>query len=518
MFNFDDDKVVVKYKNTDYSWEQIKKIISPKICWLKNQKNQKLLLIAENNFEFILNFLSGIYAGKEIFLLTDINRLSDFDESFIKEVENKDCKVQDLDLVDEKKVFVNFYTSGSTGVPKVIKKSLYNLIVEAEDLNEQFSIPEGCQFLTTAKMTHMFGMTFALMYPLVNGYVINADIIKFPEEINCDDFVFISTPSFLDRMAKYDYNPYPPRYVFTAGDKLNDFTFKYFEKTSKVIEIYGSTESGMIAYRDSSVESFLNPFKKVEVLTDNSSQIIVKSDYFLEDELQLNDIIEKSGDKFKILGRSDRLFKVQEKRISAVELENILKKNEFIENSYCLKVGEKIGAAVVLSKLGVEKLLKSGSIDLIKELKVFMQKYSEIVPQRWRFLSELPKNSAGKTDRKRIEKIFALNLSIPFVIDKKVSKDEAELRIVFLKNSNFFKGHFPDVPVLPGVVQVFFAHFFAEDAFDMNISKNKIKKIKFSRVIKPDREVILKLKNNNLSLDFVYTDNESPFSSGTFIK
>ena len=180
MFNFDDDKVVVKYKNTDYSWEQIKKIISPKICWLKNQKNQKLLLIAENNFEFILNFLSGIYAGKEIFLLTDINRLSDFDESFIKEVENEDCKVQELDLVDEKKVFVNFYTSGSTGVPNVIKKSLYNLIVEAEDLNEQFSIPEGCQFLTTAKMTHMFGMTFALMYPLVNGYVINADIIKFP--------------------------------------------------------------------------------------------------------------------------------------------------------------------------------------------------------------------------------------------------------------------------------------------------------------------------------------------------
>ena len=58
----------------------------------------------------------------------------------------------------------------------------------------------------------------------------------------------------------------------------------------------------------------------------------------------------------------------------------------------------------------------------------------------------------------------------------------------------------------------------AEDAFDMNISKNKIKKIKFSRVIKPDREVILKLKNNDLSLDFVYKDNESPFSSGTFIK
>lgn len=518
MFNFVDEKVIIKHKNSDYSWGQIKKIILPQISWLKNQENQKLLLTAENNFDFILNFLSGIYAKKEIFLLTDITKINDFDNSFIKEIDTEDYTTQKLILPEPKEVFINFYTSGSTGVPKVVKKTLYNLIIEAKDLEKHFFIPKEYPFLTTAKMSHMFGIAFALIYPLVNGHIINADIIKFPEEINLDNFVFISTPSFLDRMAKYDYNPHPPKYIFTAGDKLSDATFKYFEKNSKVIDIYGSTESSTVGYRDSSSYDYLKTLDSVKISTDDNNQIIVKSEYFLEDELKLNDIIEKSGNTFKILGRSDRLFKVQEKRISAVELENILKKNELIENSYCIKVGEKIGAAVVLSEIGIEKLLKEGNINIIKELKSFMQEFSEIIPQRWRFLYELPKNSAGKTDRKRIERIFNLNLSIPFVIDKKVSKEETVLKMVFLKNSNFFKGHFPDVPILPGVVQLFFAHFFAEDAFSINLSENQIKKIKFSRVIKPDREVILKLKNNDLSLDFVYTDNESPFSSGTFIK
>lgn len=518
MFNFDDKKIIIKHKNTDYSVREIKDMISPRVVWLRKQDRQKILLTAEDNFDFILNFLSGIYAEKEIFLLTDINKIDTFDDSYIKEIKNFDYEIAQLDLPDENKIFINFYTSGSTGSPKVIKKTLHNLVTEAKDLIKQFSIPEKFQFLTTAKMTHMFGMTFALLYPLINGYVINADIIKFPEEIDAENYVFISTPSFLDRMAKYDYNPHPPRYIFTAGDRLNNKTFEYFEKKSQVVEIYGSTESGTIAYRTSSSNDYLTPFDKVKILTDENSQIIVKSDYFLEKELKLNDIIEKTGESFKILGRSDRLFKVQEKRISAVELENILNKCELVENSYCIKTGEKIGAAVVLSVSGAEKLMKFGNISLIKELKAFMQKYSEIIPQRWRFLPELPKNSAGKTDRKKIERIFSLNLSMPFVIDKKSSKDEAELKIIFLKNSNFFKGHFPDVPILPGVVQLFFAHFFAEDAFNINLSTNKIKKIKFSRVIKPDKEVILKLKNNDLSLDFIYTDNENPFSSGTFIK
>ena len=518
MFNFGDEKALIKHNGYDYSAQEVKKLILPRIAWLNMQKCNNLILTGEDNFEFVLNFFAGIFAEKEIFLVADKTKIETFGDDFIKNIELADCKNLELRTPDAKNVFINLFTSGSTGEPKLIRKTLQNLLNEAEDLIKQFPIPKDCVFLTTAKMSHMFGIVFALIFPLANGNLIDTNMIKFPEQIKSDNFVFITTPSFLDKMAKYDNNPRKPKYIFTAGDKLNNSAFEYFEKDSNVVEIYGSTESGTVAFRTSSKDSFLTPLKNVKVRADINNQIVVESHYFLENHLTLNDIIEKSGNKFRILGRSDRILKVQEKRISAVELENILNKHEFIENSYCLKTGEKVGAAIVLTGKGREKLLETGSAELIKLIKAYVKKSSEIVPQKWRFLYEIPKNSAGKTDKTKIENIFGLNLSMPFVIDKKITGNGAEIKLIFLKNSNFFKGHFPDVAILPGVVQLFFAHFLAEDVFDEKISMKKIKKIKFSRVIKPEREVILKLKNSELSVDFIFKDSENQFSSGTFIK
>ena len=518
MFKFWNERALIRHNNHNYSGNDIKKMILPRAAWLQNQKCKKLILTADDNFEFLINFLAGIFAGKELFLFADKTKISDFEGDFIQNVELYDCKNYDLTMPDEEKVFVNFYTSGSTGKPKQIRKTLKNLINEADGLKKEFTIPSDYTFVTTAKMSHMFGFAFALMFPLANGNLIDTDIIKFPEQIKCENFVFISTPSFLDRMAKYDNNRNKPKYIFTAGDKLNNSTFCYFEKDSDVIEIYGSTESGIVAYRTSSDEQYLTPFKDVAVSTDKNNQIVVKSDYFQENELILNDVIEKSGNKFKILNRSDRILKIQEKRISAAELEEILNKSEFVESSYCLKTGEKAGAAIVLTEKGIKELMNCGSVELIKKIKNYVKNSSEIVPQKWRFLYEMPKNSAGKTDKIKIERIFSLNLSLPFVTSKKVTENSAEIKLIFFKNANFFKGHFPDVAILPGVVQLFFAHFFAEDSFNLNLSAKKIKKIKFSRVIRPDKEVILKLHNNDSSLDFVFTDGENAFSSGTFTK
>ena len=319
-------------------------------------------------------------------------------------------------------------------------------------------------------------------------------------------------------MAKYDDNPYPPELIYAGGDKMPERVFEYFSKTSRIVDSYGSTETGTIGYRTSFDEGFLTVFGDVELISDDNKGTIIKSPYFLEDELILNDNIEKTDRKFKIIGRNDRILKIQEKRISAEEIENYLKKQNYVEDAYCLKIGEKAGAAIVLTTEGKEKLLDIGSIEMIQNLKLHLKQFCEIIPQRWRFLPEIPKTSAGKIDKTKIIKIFNLNLSYPLIFEKKNTNESAKITLAFLRNSNFFNGHFPDIPILPGVVQLLYAHNLAEDVFGIKISLNKIKKIKFSRVIKPDNKVILNLKNNELSVDFTFTDNEKPFSSGTFIK
>lgn len=532
MFNFGDEKVVLKHKGKEYTAGELKELALARAGLLAQNICPNLLLCSDDNFEFIIDFWAGIFAKKEIFLLTDKKKKDLLQGDFIMEAAGNghalelpsidvpalDWPASELLAIEPEKVFINFYTSGTTSEPKKVRKSLQNLIDEALDLYAKFPVDEDAVFVTTTKLTHMFGMTFAFMYPFVNGFVINTDVIKFPEQIKDEKFAFISTPSFLDKMAKYNINPMPPAYIFTAGDKLKNSTFEFFENQSKVVEIYGSTESGVIASRTSSKETYLTPLPNVRVSAGSDNQICVKSNYFMEDFLILNDVIEKKDEKFRILSRSDRVLKIQEKRISALELEEILNKSQYVDNSYCFKYGEKIAAVIVLSETGKKLLLETSTAEMIKALKKHVKQYSELYPQKWRFLHEIPKTETGKINKAVIDKIFGINLSMPLVFDKKINSNKVEITLAFLKNSNFFNGHFPEIPILPGVVQLFFAHFFAENEFCTDISVHKIKKIKFSKIIKPDTKIILNLSDNDLSVDYSYTDGENIFSSGTFIK
>ena len=87
----------------------------------------------------------------------------------------------------------------------------------------------------------------------------------------------------------------------------------------------------------------------------------------------------------------------------------------------------------------------------------------------------------------------------------------------FFENSNFFNGHFPDFPILPGVVQLFFAKEFAKDVYNLDFVPQKVKKIKFSSIIKSECKVKLVLSKKDGSVDFKYISGEKIFSSGTFV-
>ena len=56
--------------------------------------------------------------------------------------------------------------------------------------------------------------------------------------------------------------------------------------------------------------------KGAEVSTDDASQIVIKSPYFMEKQITLCDIIENHGEKFYLKKRSDRIIKIQEKELT----------------------------------------------------------------------------------------------------------------------------------------------------------------------------------------------------------
>ena len=190
--------------------------------------------------------------------------------------------------------------------------------------------------------------------------------------------------------------------------------------------------------------------------------------------------------------------------------------NELIEKSYFLKLNDKLCAAVVLNEKGRQILEKNGKLELVKTIKSNMAGAAARC-KKWRFLFELPVNERGKINGKRVKEIFNTNLTYPDVIDFSINSTDARFDLIFPQKSNFFKGHFPEFPILPGVVQLFFVKEFIKDAFNLDFVPQKVKKVKFSSVIKPDEKVSLCLKKSETSIDYKFTKGDKIFSSGTFV-
>ena len=178
-----------------------------------------------------------------------------------------------------------------------------------------------------------------------------------------------------------------------------------------------------------------------------------------------------------------------------------------------------------MSEQGRKLLEENGKLELVKKIKnswivshtLAMTKYEKILPKKWRFLYDLPVSERGKINVERIREIFNTNATYPNVIDFEVSAQSAYIDLIFPKNSNFFEGHFTGMPILPGVVQLFFVKEFIKDVFNLDFVPQKVKKIKFSSIIRPDEKVRLNLIKNDKSVDYKFTKDDVVFSSGTFV-
>ena len=85
----------------------------------------------------------------------------------------------------------------------------------------------------------------------------------------------------------------------------------------------------------------------------------------------------------------------------------------------------------------------------------------------------------------------ALRMSIPFTQERPISPMVTE--VSFPSATPFFKGHFPDRPITPGVMLIDKAVASAKKIFGCGICLTCIKKVKFMNPVLPDDPVTLDL-------------------------
>ncbi|ASG68889.1 aconitate hydratase [Francisella halioticida] len=311
-----------------------------------------------------------------------------------------------------------FFTSGSTREYKKYIKNTINLEKESFVLNKkinEFGLRKA-QVYSTVSHQHLYGFSFFIIYPLLNKKIIHTTKLFIPENINrklaLDNVILITTPLIISHLRTRVDNIKNSLLISAASELKRDNASEFNEHYNiPILEIYGSTETGVIAYRQQLINSNWNAFKGVDILI-RDNLLIVKSPFFKDPEQAMQDVVEiHPNNSFTLKGRIDRTVKIAGKRVSLSHMEEILIENPLIRDAACIKresYREYIAVLVCLSENRKSILSHIQKQELVSKFKNYLKKYFSIetIPKQWRFINNIPTNTQGKHSLSVILKEF----------------------------------------------------------------------------------------------------------------
>ncbi|QYK01709.1 ApeI family dehydratase [Shewanella psychrotolerans] len=106
--------------------------------------------------------------------------------------------------------------------------------------------------------------------------------------------------------------------------------------------------------------------------------------------------------------------------------------------------------------------------------------------------------------------------SLPPIIAKTVMDDGVKWQLAITAELPYFKGHFPQQAVLPGVTQLDWATQLGAQEFGYAAEVVNLEVLKFQQLILPGTQVFLKISHNasKHKLTFAYYDGDQRFGSG----
>ncbi|HWT36570.1 MAG TPA: AMP-binding protein, partial [Paraburkholderia sp.] len=155
---------------------------------------------------------------------------------------------------------LTLYTSGSSGTPKPIHKTLAQFDAEVHTLEREWGERVGdATMLASVPHHHIYGLLFRVMWPLAAGRAFDRAVCIEPQHVQaridgCGATVVVSSPAQLSRwpaLPGFAALAPVPRVFFSSGGPLSAEAAAEYAAAfgAAPIEIYGSTETGGIAWR-----------------------------------------------------------------------------------------------------------------------------------------------------------------------------------------------------------------------------------------------------------------------------
>ena len=515
---------------------------------LQSQSIRRYALFTEDAYPFAVLLFALFHAGKEVWIpgnnrpgtvlqlqQLDCQLIGDWDASraFDYCLESTECSSLTLLPLDPAETKLVIFTSGSTGTPKPVAKQLLQLQLEIATLEKQWGKQLAhATALATVSHQHIYGLLFRVLWPLSAGRCFHSDCYINPETLvkGARDAAayWIASPAHLKRLDQGSpWNDIANlSAVFSSGGALQHEAAQQILVCSgqSVIEIYGSTESGGIAWRQQ--DSAWTPFEGMS-LTQSQDGWQLHSPYlFNQAELRLDDQINLQDDgRFMLHGRLDRIVKIEEKRVSLTELEQRLTAMTWVAEAFTLmltKHRDVVGAVIVLTDDGAQSLKTKGRKSLIKQLRVALYQYFDavVLPRKWLFLERMPLTTEGKIEQPILKHLLDMDSrKLPHILGVEKAGDSVELKLNAHEDLIYFPDHFAGYPILPGVVQIAWAEHFGKLFFAIAEPFLMMEAIKFAKVIQPGTalKLMLNWKASSGKLYFNFSSESGTHSSGRMV-
>ncbi len=324
--------------------------------------------------------------------------------------------------IDGEETRIFLFTSGSTGKPKAVPQRMK----EFEEDNA-FVIKKWGQEIVSRKLVtsvsqhHIYGFLFGITLPFALGTPFRRHRVEFPEEfekMTDETYILIATPAFLKRTVEVeDKLDMKNIWIFTSGGAVSPELavqcgklFNFFP-----MEVYGSTETSGIAYRQQNKDGLLwTPFDNAKLWLGEDGCLRIISPYIKNPEgFATADLAEFQEDgRFLLKGRSDSIVKIEEKRISMTEVENRILETGLVGDvkvvAMASDVRQYLAAAVVLNGEGRKKFENTEKYLINRYFHDFLMKYFEnvVIPKKWRFIDKIPVDVQGKKHKLEIMALF----------------------------------------------------------------------------------------------------------------
>ena len=494
---------------------------------------KELQIYLEGAFKFYAAFFGSLLAGAAPYVLAkpiyEPNLTAVNDENFSNFLSSEPAKGLKFD--PQAKFYLQ--TSGSSGKSKMIEKSLAQMIKEGEYLARELNFSAQNTFFSSVSHRHMFGLTFKVFLPLALGASVIADELNYPEAIsglNLANHVFIASPVLLRTLAQ---SPAASALkglsgIVSAGSPLKKELRSELGRIcdARIIEIYGSTETGIVA---KDCGDGLRLFGAVNAGLDDRGALNVSSPWC--EFFQTNDAASIDEGRLTLQGRIDRIVKLNDKRVSLESIEAKLLESGLLADCYCAPHPKfkRIAALLEFNGEGLKKFRKIGKKGVVAELKELLKLEFKNSVRYFKIVEKMPRNQQGKFEKSEFEnelfaspkpvwsggavneageicggqicqngQNFESGLSCGAVNANDVcAKFDArgdrlenhaqkyEFSAIMHAGLEIFESHFPNLPLLPGFMQLDYVFELASDVGIDVSGASTVENLKFMKFVRP---------------------------------